>query len=567
MFDTLPTTPEEFTDWPWETYQAYYEELAARELTPENVEQWMADWTAVTERAYESYSRLSLAKSQDTTDAEIETRFNKFLETIFPPFMQADQMLKVKLLQSELVPAGAELPMRKMQAEAELFREENIPLLTEEQKLGNEYDKIVGAQTVEWNGEEKTPAQMQPYQLEKDRTVREKAMRLVRERQLADREALNDLWQKLMNLRGQIAANAGFSNYRDYMWQGMKRFDYTPEDCRTFHEAIEQVVVPAAVRIYEKRRQRLGLDTLRPWDLQVPVTDAPPLKPYDKPEELEVVSDQIFHKVDPELGARFRIMRDESLLDLPNRKGKAPGAYCTAFPVQNRPFIFMNAVGLHDDVQTLLHETGHAFHVFETEALPYLQQQDVGMEFAEVASMAMELLAAPYLAREEGGFYTTKDAARARIEHLENIVLFWPYMAVVDAFQHWVYENHEAATDPANCDRKWSELWERFMKGVDWRGLDPVKETGWHRKLHIFQVPFYYVEYGLAQLGAVQIWRNALDDQAEAVAAYRRGLALGGTVSLSELYATAGAKFAFDAETLGEAIDLIERTLESLEQA
>ena len=233
-------------------------------------------------------------------------------------------------------------------------------------------------------------------------------------------------------------------------------------------------------------------------------------------------------------------MRREKLLDLGNRKGKAPGGYCTQFQVAKRPFIFANAVGLHDDVQTLLHEAGHAFHAFEASHLPYYQQWDVSMEFAEVASMGMELLAAPYLPAQEDSFYSEPEAARARVEHLEGLILFWPYMAVVDAFQHWVYENHAAAADAKNCDAKWAELWRRFMPGVDWSGLDNEMMTGWHRKLHIYHYPFYYVEYGLAQLGAVQVWRNALEDQSDAVAHYRAALSLGGTVPLPELYAAAG---------------------------
>jgi oligoendopeptidase F len=254
----------------------------------------------------------------------------------------------------------------------------------------------------------------------------------------------------------------------------------------------------------------------------------------------------------------FQTMRQESLLDLENRKGKAPGAFCTSFATLQRPFVFMNAVGLSTDVRTLLHECGHAFHVFERTQLPYHHQWRSGMEFNEVASMAMELLATPYLAKEEGGFYSPADAAKAIDEQLERIILFWPYMAVVDAFQHWVYENHNAASNPARCDARWAELWNRFMPGVDWTGLEEEAMTGWHRKLHIHRYPFYYVEYGLAQLGSVQVWRNALHDQAGAVAAYRRALSLGGTVPLPALYAAAGAKFAFDAETLRMAVELCE---------
>jgi len=269
----------------------------------------------------------------------------------------------------------------------------------------------------------------------------------------------------------------------------------------------------------------------------------------------------IFHKVDPVLGNHFDTLLGEGLNDLDNRKNKAPGAYCTSFTSIRKPFVFVNAVGVHDDVMTTLHESGHAFHVFETAKLPYVQQLAVPMEFAEVASMGMELLASPYLTE----FYSEAEMARARIEHLERSLLFWPFMAVVDSFQQWVYENPTSGADPQACDIKWGELWDRFLPAVDWSGLEMIKNTGWHRKLHIHQVPFYYVEYGLAQLGAVQIFGNARKDQAGAVAAYRKALALGGTVTLPELFSTAGARFGFDIPTVKQAVDLIEDVIGELE--
>jgi oligoendopeptidase F len=274
----------------------------------------------------------------------------------------------------------------------------------------------------------------------------------------------------------------------------------------------------------------------------------------------------IFQRVDPELGKYYETMRSKGLLDLDNRKGKAPGAYCNNYDMVMLPFIFENAVGVHADVTTLLHESGHAFHVFEEAHLPYYHQLQVGMEFAEVASMAMVLLASPYLPASEGGFYSEKDAARALIEHLEEEVLFWPYMAVVDAFQHWAYTNQTAAANPDNCDQRWGELWQRYMIGVDWSGLEDLMVTGWQRKQHIFEVPLYYVEYGLASLGAFQVWRNALKDQKAAVAAYRRALALGGTVPLPKLYETAGARFAYDFQTVRDAVSLAEEMIEKLER-
>jgi len=289
-----------------------------------------------------------------------------------------------------------------------------------------------------------------------------------------------------------------------------------------------------------------------------------PLRPFTAVADLESKTEAIFRQVDPQLGEYFSIMRHEDLLDLENRKGKAAGGYQEDLAAVKRPFIFMNAVGLQDDVQTMLHEGGHAFHCFESAGLPYNAQRHFGAEIAEVASMAMELLAAPYLAESHGGFYNESDAARARIEKLEEMILFWPYMAVVDGFQHWAYTHADEATDPTQCDAAWAELWGRFMKGVDWSGLEESMMTGWQRKMHIFSDPFYYVDYGLAQMGAVQIWKRALSDQGAAVKQYRAGLALGGTRTLPELYAATGARFAFDAGTLGELVALIEGTIEQL---
>ncbi len=567
MLPSLPLTTDDFKTWPWPQIEPYFNDLAACPLDEGNVAGWLADWTRLGKLLSETYQRLYVATTVNTTDTLAQQRFNAFVDDIYPQAQAAEQTLKQKLLASGLEPAGFDIPLKNLRAEADLYREANLPLLSEELKYWIEYDQIIGAQTVVWEGAELTPTQLRPVFMQPDRERRERAWRLAAERQLADRERINDLWVKNMTLRRQLAANAGRPDYRAYRWQQLLRFDYTPEDCKHFHRAIEAVVVPVASRIYEKRRRQLGLQTLRPWDVDVDALGREPLHPFKDVRELEAGVAAMFDRLDPELGAHFAVMRRESLLDLDNRKGKAPGGYCTEFMVAQRPFIFMNSVGVHDDVQTLLHEGGHAFHVFETAHLPYIQHLQIGMEFNEVASMAMELLASPYLPASRGGFYTEADAARARIEHLEGMLLFWPYMAVVDAFQHWAYENHDAASDPFNCDDCWADLWHRFIPGVDWSGLEDSMMTGWQRKQHIPQTPFYYIEYGLAQLGAVQVWRNALRDQAGAVAAYRRALSLGGTVPLPQLYAAAGAKFAFDEETMQTAVEVIEQTIASLEMS
>ncbi len=560
----LPASAQEFMKLGWEQIEPFYRDLGDVALTSQNVEGWLTDWSRLSELVNETQQRLYVATSVNTEDKEAERRLFDFLDHISPPAESAEQKLRQKLLAGNLEPAGLAVPLRNMRTQAALFREENLPLLTQEHKLENEYDKIAGGQTVEWEGKVTTIAQLKPVYQQTDRALREKAWRLAMSRQLADRGATNDLWTRFMALRGKLAANAGFSDYRAFRWKQLLRFDYTPADCITFQNAIENVVVPAAERIYAHRRAQLGVGALRPWDLDVDPSGRPALKPFTAVDELQSKAESIFRRVDPQLGEYFAVMRQEALLDLENRKAKAPGGFCTSFAFVKRPFIFMNAVGLHDDVQTLLHEGGHAFHVFESAHLPYAQQLDVGMEFAEVASMSMELLGLPYLAPRATGFYDEREAARAQAEHLESLILFWPYMAVVDAFQHWVYENYEAARDPANCDRAWAVQWNRFMRGVDWSGLEQEMMTGWHRKLHIHQVPFYYVEYGMAQLGAVQVWRNSQRDQRQAVKAYRHALSLGGSATLPELFSAAGARFSFDAATLADAVSMIEATLERL---
>ena len=392
----------------------------------------------------------------------------------------------------------------------------------------------------------------------------EVSWRLMRERMLADKPAIHELWRKLFALRRQVAANADKPDTRAYVWEQKSRFDYTPRDCRVFHTSIEKVVVPAASRVYERRRKRLGIETIRPWDEYVDPLGRTALRPFRRVTQLASGAANIFDRVDPTLGQYFRTMMAENLLDLKSRKHKADGAFCAFFELTRKPFVFMNAVGIHYDVQTLLHESGHAFHSLEMVNLPYGMQRNPPMEFQEIASLGMELLAAPYLA--DSGLYTPAEAARARIETLEDILLGWPYMALVDAFQHWIYENPTRGADPKKCDAKWSKLHARFIPDVDYSGIEIYRPTQWHHQGHILQSPFYYIEYGMAQLGAVQVWANALKDQAAAVQAYRHALSLGATVPLPELYAAAGAKLAFDRKTLQSAVDLIETQIAELEK-
>lgn len=565
MFETLPSQYDEIKDWRWSNLAPYADQLLAQDITADTVDRWLRGYTQLSQLIDELEAQTYVATTQDTTDEEANQHFVTFNDEILPQAMKVRNQLDQKWVASGVVPEGMGVPIRNIKGDLELFREANLPLISKENNLGTEYARVMGAQTVEWDGEEITLNQLAPVFTELDRTRREQAWRLSFERRLQDRDTLNNIWTRFLDLRKAIAKNADMPDYRAYIWKKLRRFDYTPDDALAFFDAIEEAVVPAVERMMDKRKARLGLDSLRPWDTSVDTQGRDPLRPYDDVQVLKDKTVDIFNTVDPELGEYVRIMRDEGYLDLDNRKGKGPGGYCTYFPLSKRPFIFMNSVGLHSDVQTMLHESGHAFHDFSSAPLPYSQQHDMPIEFAEVASMSMELLAAPYLLEKKGGFYTPTETARARIEHLVSIPYMWAYTAVVASFQHWVYTHIEEAYDPDKCDEQWEIIWNRFIKGIDYTGLDKYKRFRWRNQLHIFVVPFYYIEYGIAQLGAVQVWAKSLDNHAQALADYRKALKLGGTVTLPELFETAGVKLAFDADTLRDAVALIERTIDELE--
>lgn len=568
LFDTLPASAQEFSVWSWPHIAPFYDDLLARPLDAATVADWLAGWSRLSALLDEVNTRYTIATTVNTADAAAEQGYKTYLDEIVPPMRAAEQRLKQKLIESGLEPAGFAMPLLKLRAEADLFREANLPLLSEERKLSLEYEKIAGARTVRWEGAEIPLVQLYPVLEEPDRDRRERAWRTMFARVADDTPALAPLWRQMVETRARIAHNAGCADYRAYRWRQLFRFDYTSAGAKRFHAAIAEVAVPATARLWEQRRAQLDIPTLRHWDLSVDPENRPPLRPYAAIAELEDGVEHIFRQVDPQFAAYFATMRAEGLLDLESRANKAPGGYSLGYAVTRRPFIFMNATGTQGDVQTLLHEGGHSFHTFECAPLPYLQQwqeQMLPMEFAEVASMAMELLGSPYLTRERGGFYSEAGAARARLDNLREIITFWPYMAMIDALQHWIYEHPSEAADIERCDEQWDALVKRYWPGLDWAGLEREKRSYWHQQSHVFTDPFYYIEYGIAQLGAVQVWANALRDPAGAAAAYRRALALGATLPLPQLYAAAGAKFAFDAATLRDAVDLIERTIEELE--
>jgi oligoendopeptidase F len=545
----------------WDTIQPHVDRLLGAELHPAATEAWLQDWSDLSAVLYEAYAQIQREITENTADTEAEARFLTFTEKIQPPLRMADQALRDKLLGVPgYAPSGETQEMvRRFRAEAGIYRDENVPLLSELAVLENEYGKITGALTIDWGGKIETLPKARQRQRSLDRGERERAWRLEMAAYASVREPLNELYLKMLRIRRQVARNADLPDYRAYRWQEFFRFDYTPEDCRTFHDAIEHAFVPLANKLTSEKRSLLGLDSVRPWDIEMDPYGEP-LRPFDDVAELVDGARRIFERVNPLFAGYFDTMRD-GYLDLESRPNKAPGGYCEGFPVTGKPYIFMNAVGIQDDVSTLLHEGGHSFHFMESRRHPLIWNHGSPMEFSEVASMSMELLSSPYLEASEGGFYSQADAQRARADDLRITARFLPYMAVVDAFQHWVYVDAPEDLTAPDLDAAWSRLWDRFMPGIDFTGLQAEKETGWHRKLHIFQAPFYYVEYGLAQLGALQVWRNSLRDQEQAVTDYRAALAAGNTRPLPELFRIAGAHFGFDRGIVGELAALIEAQL------
>ncbi|MBM3136888.1 MAG: M3 family oligoendopeptidase, partial [Chloroflexi bacterium] len=453
---------EELLSWTWEDLKPYYAELDKIEVTSANIEHWLKDWSNASELGDELYNRLYVATTINTADETAARRFEVYMNETYPNLMIAEQKLKEKLLASGLSFKGMEIPLRNMKAEFELFREENLELKAREEKLNTEHDKVIGAQMVEWQGEQRTARQMEAVLREPDREIRRTSWEQLSSRQLEDREEINSQWVEFMKLRKEMAGNAGKTDFRAYRWQELMRFDYSPKNCQSFHQAIEEIVVPAVDRRMKKRREILAINQVHFYDTFVDLSGKPALSPFNDVRELKDKASGVFHRVLPEFGEYFDIMDQEGLLDLENRKNKAGGGYCTQFAHSKRPFIFANAVGIHDDVQTLLHEGGHSFHTFECFNMQFFHQSAVPMEFAEVASMGMEFLSQPYLDEQKGGYYSVADAARARVDHIEASLTFWPYMAIVDAFQHWVYENYDDGIDPSKCDEKWAELEKRF---------------------------------------------------------------------------------------------------------
>lgn len=554
-------------DWgDWNQVAPLFDQLEKSAGTCKTVtdfENWLLAGGELAAALDEEASKRYIAMTCHTDNGEAEKAYLHFVERIEPQIKPRqfalekiflDHPLRLKLPRSRYAVFD-----RNTKLQVELYRPENVPLETEEAKLGQQYQKLSGSLTVQFLGEERTLVQMGRYLVEPDRALRQEAWELMAQRRLQEAEKFEDIFEQMLKLREQIAANAAFPNYLEFAFRARGRFDYGPDDCVKFHQAIEKEVMPALRERHARRRRQMQLPALRPWDLAVDPLNRPPLQPFEEVGQMVANTQEIFNRLDGDFAKGFQQMQELQLLDLANRKGKAPGGYQSTLAESRLPFIFMNAVGLHRDVETMLHEAGHAFHALATRAEDFYPYRSAPIEFCEVASMGMELLGNEFLEV----FYAPPEANRARRDHLQGIIEILPWIAIVDAFQHWIY-SHPGQTRQDRA-QAWLALLDRFGGDLDWSGQENVRAHLWHRQLHIFLHPFYYVEYGIAQLGALQVWANFKRNKAQALRQYRKGLALGGSRPLPRLFAAAGCQFDFTAKTVKPLVALVRSELAKLD--
>jgi oligoendopeptidase F len=555
--------PKDLDGSTWSALEPLYTALSQRELKcPKCLEKLILDRSELDSAAAEAAANLYIETTRHTDDEVVKKAYETFVTEVEPNLKKAGFELDRKIVDSEhasgLDQERYAMLLKHLSTDVHMFREENVAVETELSLLDQKYSQICGAMTVQFDGEEKTMPMMGRYLEETDRSVRESAWRATWERRLQDREAMDDIFDEMITKRSTLAANTGYTNFRDYQHDNMHRYDYKPEDCTKFHDAVEKHCVPVMRKLNAERAASLNLDTLRPWDLGVDIKNRDPLRPFNNADQMFKGTSHMFHRLDARLGNMFDGLAVGDCLDLESRKGKAPGGYQYQRERSRQPFIFMNSAGLQRDLNTMVHEAGHAFHSIMCMDEPIMSYRSAPMEFCEVASMSMELLTFPYLDE----FYEEEEANRAKREHLESMATMLPWIATIDAFQHWIYTN--PGHDRQARTNAWTGLTERFGSSVDWSGIEDLRDASWQRQLHLFGVPFYYIEYGIAQLGALQIWLNSLKDEEDTVEQYLDGLELGGKHGLPVLFETAGAKFDFGSETIAPLMERVHLELDAL---
>jgi oligoendopeptidase F len=557
--------PDDFVITDWERLEPYFKNLAERQVNSlREFEQWLKDVNELEAVVSEDACWRQIRMTCDTTDKTLEEAFNYFYQEIQPKFQPYADLLNKKLVES---PFAKDLDrekyftyLRNVRKNIELYREANIPIQADINVLQQQYGQIAGEMTVEVDGQEYTLQQAAKFLEDPNREKREEVYRKINERRLKDKDSLNSLYTKLVEKRHQLALNAGFKNYRDYKFAEMGRFDYSPKECYQFHESVGLHVLPLVDEIFERHRIKLGVDVLKPWDTEAEPKGIEPLRPFQEGKELLQKTIQCLDELEPFFADCLRKMAIMNHLDLDSRKGKAPGGYNMPLAESGAPFIFMNAAGQMSDVTTMVHEGGHAIHSFLAHPLELTNFKEYPTEMAEVASMSMELFTMDYW---HVFFDDEAELKRAKRHQLERVITIFPWIATIDKFQHWVYEN------PGHSEIERAEAWMNILNqfsssSVDYSGLMPYRNISWQRQLHLFEVPFYYIEYGIAQLGALGMWKQFRENKEKAIQNYTNALSLGGTRTLPELYKAAGLTLDFSPDRIRELMEMVSRELKSL---
>lgn len=555
--------PDDFALTDWDSLKPFFDDLLTREIrSEEDLRQWLRDRSELEAVISEDMAWRYINMTCFTENEAYNKRYEDFVVNIQPQIAPVSDQLNKKAAGSEFLAllekeTGFDIMIRSLRKDIEIFREENIPLFTEITTEQQKYAQLSGAMTVEIDGKEMTLPQASVLLMSTDRAKREAVYHKISNRRLADKAALDELFTKLILLRHKVASNAGFKNFRDYMFKAMGRFDYTPADCFNFHASVQSEVVPLLNQFAAERKAQLKITALRPWDKAVDPEGKEALKAFDSGKDLTDKTIACFYKLDPYLGQCLAIMKEMGHLDLESRKGKAPGGYNYPLSEIGVPFIFMNATSTLRDMVTIMHEGGHAIHNFLTRELELTDFKSTPSEVAELASMSMELISMDYW---DIFFTNPDDLKRAKREHLEDLIETLPWVATIDKYQHWLYENptHALAERRAN----WNRIFDEFSDTVtDWSGLQDAKDYLWQKQLHLYEVPFYYIEYGMAQLGAIAVWRNYRQDKQKGLEGYMNALKLGYMKSIPEVYAAANIKFDFSRAYIKELVEFVKKEL------
>ena len=559
--------PNDFVLSTWKDIAPYFNTLlSANFRSKEELITWLKNRSEVDAFLEENLAWRYIRMTIDTRIKELSDSYQFFVTEIQPKLAPLEDQLNKKMLESQFLndlknEEAYSIYIRSVETAVALFREENISLEAEVNEKSQLFGSISGAQSIEYNGENITMQKASSLLKEPEESLRKEIFEKISSRRKDDIDKLDSLYTELIKLRNKIAVNAGFENFRDYKFQSLGRFDYTKEDCFNFHESIEKFIVPISKQIQQKKLELLGKDKFQPWDTAVDPEGKAPLKPFKTGNDLLQGTLRIFKRMDEYFSKCLVSLEEMKHLDLESKPGKAPGGYNYPLYEIGAPFIFMNAVGTHRDLITMIHEGGHAIHSFISRDLELTAFKNLPSEVAELASMSMELLTMKHWDE----FYEDKnDQNRAMKEHLEDVLGVLPWIAQIDAFQHWVYENPFHSVEERK--NEWKSLSTRFGTGLtDWSGYEETRDTSWQRQMHLFEVPFYYIEYGIAQLGALGIWKNSQSDYNKAISDYKNALALGYSKSIVEIYNTAGITFDFSSKNVSSLAQFVSNELKKLD--